>query len=514
MAPHPKAQSTRKNLFSWKITGPFDGAIFKLPKTKDPVGTLIICGHKATKELISKKLPKSTPKWQVKELIDSTTQMQNSQTDSGPLVLAKIPQQKNQSRDFGWTDSCHYSRSRQLAGTVWTRIEGTKIQLWEFVFLGCHEEEALGFMVGFEMSSYKFLKATGAKPETNLKISTDQSYRDTLEQAKIMGRSVNIARHLVNTPANILHPKSFSKAMTDLFANCAGTSVEVWEPARLRKEKLNLLLAVGEAAEHGPRLVRIRYRPRGAKNQPIAIVGKGITFDSGGLDLKPPAGMRLMKKDMGGSASVVGIAYWVVQSKCKVNCDFYLSLAENAVSAKSYRPGDVITSRNGMSVEIHNTDAEGRLALADAMDVAATQKGKDKPGLIIDLATLTGAARVGIGTGLAAVFSNRTSLSNKFLKSGQQAGDPAWPLPLYEPYLAGMKTNFADTNHCSTSRFGGAITAALFLSKFVRKIPWVHFDMMGWTETSGPFREAGANGQLVQCVAKFLESQASEETQS
>jgi leucyl aminopeptidase len=255
--------------------------------------------------------------------------------------------------------------------------------------------------------------------------------------------------------------------------------------------------------------VHLRYRPaKKSKRKPLAFVGKGITFDTGGLDIKPSSGMRLMKKDMGGAASVIATALWVAESAYEHPCDFYLALAENAVDAEAFRPSDVFTARNGLRVEIDNTDAEGRLVLADGLDVAVTQKGADEPECVIDVATLTGAIKVGLGAEIAGLFSNDDELANALTRAGHRAGDLNWRMPLYDKYFASLSSPFADFKN-SGEGFGGAITAALFLQKFVRAKKWAHLDVCAWTDKAqGALQATGGSGQPVQCLIEFLESQA------
>lgn len=331
------------------------------------------------------------------------------------------------------------------------------------------------------------------------------SFSDIAE-ASFLGAATNLARHLVNMPPNELHPESYALMMKSGFSKAPNVSVEVWDEKRLLKEKCNLILAVGEAASSKPRLVLLRYRPRGAKNKkPIALVGKGITFDSGGLDIKPPQGMRLMKKDMGGSAAVVGAFQFAVTNKLPLNLDVYLALAENAISATAFRPGDVVMARNGKSIEIHNTDAEGRLVLADALDVAQTQSKTHQPEVIVNVATLTGAIKVTMGSQIGGLFSNDTNLSQELFESFHGAGDDCWPMPLYQRYRSSMGSHVADMTN-SVDGFGGAITAALFLESFIKEdLPWAHFDIYAWKDSpQGPWFESGGSGQAVAGLCHWM----------
>ena len=249
--------------------------------------------------------------------------------------------------------------------------------------------------------------------------------------------------------------------------------------------------------------------PSGPAAKPVAFVGKGVTFDSGGLDIKPSSGMRLMKKDMGGAAAVAGLAMWAHRVNYSKPLDFYLALAENSVDGKSFRPSDVITARNGLQVEIHNTDAEGRLVLADALDVAVTQTKADEPEMVIDVATLTGAIKVALGADLAGLFTNDDDLAEKLSQAGQAAGDLSWRMPLLSKYNGASSSHFADMVN-AVDGFGGAITAALFLEKFVKQKSWAHLDIYAWTEkATGSLQAAGGNAQGLYCLIEFVKNKNS-----
>jgi len=252
-------------------------------------------------------------------------------------------------------------------------------------------------------------------------------------------------------------------------------------------------------------MVHISYRPKG-KSKPLAFVGKGVTFDSGGLDLKPTSGMRWMKKDMGGSAAIVGLAYWAVESKSNQAMDFYIPMAESVLDRDSFRPSDVYVTRNGMTVEIDNTDAEGRLLLCEAIDVAVNQKAKDKPAAVIDVATLTGAIKAGLGTEVCGFFSNDLRLSHQLEESSISKSDKIWRMPLFQAYRSALNSSIADITN-SASGFGGAVRAALFLKEFVGDTPWAHLDIYAWSDSAkGPLLEKGGSGQAVQCLIGFVEN--------
>jgi len=362
-------------------------------------------------------------------------------------------------------------------------------------------------ITGLEMGLYRFKRVSkGEAPSIRIWI---KNHEGTLKLADIQsgvraGQAVNLARHLVNLPPNLLNPVSYASALKQWFASKAGLRVEVWDERRLAAERMNLHAAVGSGSSTPPRLVRISYRARGYKGASIALVGKGVTFDSGGLDIKPAAGMRLMKKDMGGSAAVVGVMDWAVRSGAPIALEAYLPLAENAIGGAAFRPSDVLMSRSGQTVEIHNTDAEGRLVLADSLTLAL--EGKTPPKALINVATLTGAIKVALGSAIAGLFTNDRELATALSLAGQESGDLMWEMPLYQKYRSSLHSTFADMIN-SPDGFGGAITAALFLNKFVRSdVPWAHLDIYAWKDSSeGALLEAGGSGQSVLGLIRYLQ---------
>lgn len=398
------------------------------------------------------------------------------------------------------------TKVRESVGAAVAQLERLNVTRAEFR-LDLPAEQLSAALTGLEIALYRFKRVLADDPP-KLALSLNNKGRRLsaaqVRDAASLGQAVNLARHLVNLPPNWLNPPSYADFITTLFAGMKGVKVGVWDENRLRQERMNLHLAVGQGSATPPRLVHVRYRPAGAlrREAPIAFVGKGITFDSGGLDIKPASGMRLMKKDMGGSAAVIGLAYWAARTGLKRSLDFYVALAENAVGGKSFRPSDIITARSGLKVEIHNTDAEGRLVLADALDVAVT--AKEKPSRVVDVATLTGAIKVALGSQLAGLFSNDRKLAAALAEAGQKAGDPAWPMPLVQRYRASMNTTFADMVN-AVDGYGGAITAALFLEKFVGNVPWAHWDVYAWRDAAdGAWLESGGSGQPVLALAQWL----------
>lgn len=319
-----------------------------------------------------------------------------------------------------------------------------------------------------------------------------------IPMAELQAAATALVRDLVNRPASDLGPvaleteaKRIAKAHKAEVMVTAGEALETGYP---------LIHAVGKAAarEHAPRLIELEWGdPRHPR---IAIVGKGVTFDSGGLDIKPASGMRLMKKDMGGAAHALALAELIMAAHLPVRLHMLVAAAENSIAGNAMRPGDIIKSRKGINVEIDNTDAEGRLMLADAL----TKAIQDKAALIVDFATLTGAARVALGPDLPAMFSNDDSIAHGILEAAKAASDPLWRMPLWAPYMEMLDSDIADTSN-SGGAFAGAVTAALFLQKFVPDdVPWVHLDTFAWRPTSKPGRPKGGEALGLRAVFRYL----------
>jgi leucyl aminopeptidase len=287
-------------------------------------------------------------------------------------------------------------------------------------------------------------------------------------------------------------------------ANRFGADCSVIVGEKLLTENFPAIHIVGRAADRAPRLVSLSW---GKESAPLVVlVGKGVCFDTGGLNLKPTSGMGLMKKDMGGAAHALAVAQLVMRHDLPVRLMLLIPAVENAVSGNAYRPGDVIHTRKGLTVEIGNTDAEGRIVLSDALALAC----EHAPDLVIDFATLTGAARIAMGADLPPLFSNRPEVAAAIQLAGDQVEDPLWTLPLHSPYLQQMKSDIADLNNASKSSFGGCITAALFLQEFVdRDTPWVHIDTFAWNQTNRPGRPKGGEALGLRAVFSFLEKRYS-----
>lgn len=429
------------------------------------------------------------------------------QSSIGPVWILKL-QVPTSGLHEGRLNESAYSKTRDYAGLVVAQLKTMKPQQVHIHFHGTQEMAEIGFLTGLEASIYSYKEVLKGPPEllsSTLFVQKNSKPLDSeiLNRAKNRAASISLARHLVNLPPNFKKPSQIVSLVKKLKLS-SSSKITAWNSQKLKSEKCELLLATGQGSDDPPQLLKISYRPKvKSPRKPVALVGKGITFDTGGLDIKPSAAMRLMKKDMGGAASVIAIALWVDRSRFEHPVDFYLALAENCVDGKSMRPSDVYRSRNGLTVEIDNTDAEGRLVLADALDVAVTDASK--PEVVIDLATLTGACRVALGLEVAGLFSNDDDLADELNRSAQLAGDLNWRLPLVDRYFATYASPFADFKNAGES-FGGAITAALFLQKFVRSTKWAHLDMYSWTDRpNGIFHGAGGNAQCVQALIHWLE---------
>jgi len=326
----------------------------------------------------------------------------------------------------------------------------------------------------------------------------------TGEAAKIdetvrLAEATALVRDLVNTPAADLGPAQLEEAAREIAAD-AGVQLRVTSGKALA-EGFPLIAAVGGAAstERAPRLIELEWGKLG--DPQIAIVGKGVCFDSGGLDLKPASGMRLMKKDMGGAAHALALARLIMAARLPVRLHLLIPAVENAVSGTAYRPGDIVKSRKGTFVEVDNTDAEGRLILADAL----TKAVEDKPELIVDFATLTGAARVALGPDLPATFANSDDLASTIEQASRAVDDPVWRMPLWEPYEEMLKSDIADFANASNTPMAGCITAALFLKKFVPdEISWAHLDTYAWRDAAKPGRPKGGEALGLRAIFAML----------
>ncbi len=307
-------------------------------------------------------------------------------------------------------------------------------------------------------------------------------------------------RDLINTPAEDMMPQHLSAVVAEIAQTHEGDFAEIVGDDLLA-ENYPCIHTVGRASIHPPRLIELRWG-NNKKYPLITLVGKGITFDSGGLDIKPAAGMRSMKKDMGGAAHAIGLAQLIMALELPVRLRLLVASAENAISSNAFRPGDVIRTRSGITVEIDNTDAEGRLVLCDALSDACDEE----PDLLVDFATLTGAARVAVGTEIASYFCNDREIANIVRDAGVSTFDPTWELPLHNGYKSFLKSHVADMQNAASTPFGGAITAALYLQSFVDpNTRWLHFDIMAWNSRARSGRPIGGEAMGLRAMLEVLE---------
>lgn len=351
-------------------------------------------------------------------------------------------------------------------------------------------------VVGWGMGCYQFTRYKEAtRKPARLVVPEGLS----LERIVNICDAVNLTRDLINTSAADMAPSHIAAEATALAAEFNATC-EIWEGDELLDHDCGAIHAVGRAADDPPRLVDIHWGD--ATNPRITLVGKGVTFDSGGLDIKPASAMRTMKKDMGGAATAMGLAYLIMAEALPVHLRLLVPTAENAISGNAFRPGDVLTTRKGITVEIDNTDAEGRLLLCDALALA----DEDEPELIVDFATLTGSARSAVGTELAAMFANKDEVATGLHASGAQLDDPVWRMPLHDGYDYMLESNVADLVNSPASSYAGAITAALFLASFIDEATaWVHFDIMAFNTRARPGRPEGGEAMALRAVFDYLE---------
>jgi leucyl aminopeptidase len=357
-------------------------------------------------------------------------------------------------------------------------------------------EAATHFVVGWLMGSYRMSRYR-APPTTPRPALVPPAEAD-LVYAQCAASATAFARDLINTPANDLGPAELAAAAADLAARF-GARCEILAGDELKARDYPLISAVGAASPRVPRLIDLRWG--GAQAPRVTLVGKGVCFDTGGLDLKPSAGMLLMKKDMGGAACALALAQMLMRLQAPIQLRVLIPAVENSIGGHAYRPGDVLRSRKGLTVEIGNTDAEGRLVLADAL----VEADSERPDLLIDLATLTGAARVALGPELPAAYSTDETLLTQLRARGEEESDPVWPMPLWPGYDDELSSKVADLGNVSAAPFAGSIIAALFLKRFVTATPnWLHVDLYAWNARERPGRPVGAEAQCVRGLYRLI----------
>ncbi|NDW05233.1 leucyl aminopeptidase family protein [Jiella pacifica] len=348
---------------------------------------------------------------------------------------------------------------------------------------------------GYRFSRYKGGKADGAEAEPAEVFAGEGA---DIAEAERITEAAFLTRDLINTPTNDLGPAELEAAARALAAEF-GAAFSVTTGDELLENNFPMIHAVGRASASAPRLIDFSW---GGSDAPkVTLVGKGVCFDTGGLDIKPSSGMLLMKKDMGGAANVLGLARLVMASGLDVRLRVLIPAVENSISASSFRPGDVLKSRNGKTVEIGNTDAEGRLVLADALTLADAEA----PEILIDMATLTGAARVALGPDVPPFFTSDDAFARSLSDGAKRVADPIWQLPLWQPYSEDLSSKIADLNNVTSNGFAGSVTAALFLEGFVDKArTWAHFDVYGWRPKASPIGPVGGEAQAIRAIYDVL----------
>jgi leucyl aminopeptidase len=352
--------------------------------------------------------------------------------------------------------------------------------------------------LAFALGSYQFSRYRKSEARNIRLVLPEGIDGDALSHVV---EGVTLCRDLTNTPSNDMGPAELEAAARAL-AKRHAAKIQVTSGAALAKS-FPLVHAVGAGSARAPRLIDMTWGKAGSPK--ITLVGKGVCFDTGGLDIKPDTGMLNMKKDMGGAATALALAHMIMADGLKVRLRVIIPAVENAISGTSFRPRDVYVSRKGISVEIGNTDAEGRLILADALTLAE----EDKPSLVIDFATLTGAARVALGPDVPPFFTEDDALADELMRAAAAESDPLWRLPLWRPYAGLLDSKVADLNNVGTGGQAGAITAALFLRRFIDTKAWVHFDIFAWTPVAKPGRPEGAECQSARALHALLRSRYS-----
>ena len=389
----------------------------------------------------------------------------------------------------GYGTAASRARGRfHLAGIASALPEGT----YRFAS-GLPPEDAANEALGWLLSAYAFSRyraQDGAKARLVAP--------DGVDAARLMAIAAGecLTRDLINTPANDMGPDALERAAHDLAGDFDAT-VSVTAGDDLLAQNFPLIHTVGRAAARAPRLIDMRW---GTSGPALTLVGKGVCFDTGGLNLKPGASMALMKKDMGGAATVLGLAHMIMALGLPLRLRVLIPAVENSVAGNSFRPGDILTARNGKTVEINNTDAEGRLVLADALTLGA----EESPDLMISMATLTGAARVAVGPDLAPFYTDDDAMAQALSQAAAQVADPVWRMPFWEPYEKMIEPGIADLDNAPSGGFAGSITAALFLRRFAADTPYTHFDIYGWNPAPAPARPKGGMGQGARALLQAL----------
>ncbi len=394
----------------------------------------------------------------------------------------------------GWGDAAARAKGRFHLAAAARALPAGSYRLETTLAPDEAEEAALGWL----LEGYRFQRFRTAADAPRRLLAPPEGV--DAERLLAIAEATAFGRDLVNTPANVMGPSALEVEARAL-AEAHGAQIVVRSGDELLDRNFPLIHAVGRAGAEPPRIIDMLWGERGAPK--IAIVGKGVCFDTGGLDLKPATAMRNMKKDMGGAAAALALARMIMARRLRVRLRVTVPAVENAVSATSFRPGDILTSRKGLTVEVSNTDAEGRLVLADAMALVCERE----PEILLDFATLTGAARVALGPDLPAMFTPDDALADELMAGAAQARDPLWRLPLWRPYEEDVASSVADLDNAPAGGFAGAITAALFLERFSEGArSWAHFDLFAWNPKAKPGRPMGGEVQAARAAFAMLEA--------
>ena len=407
------------------------------------------------------------------------------------------------------------TKAARLGGVMVPVLNGTKVKEAAVVLsslkgLKMDEEEIVANMaMGARMKSFRFDKYRTTEKEekkptlktVSFSLDRHTAARAAFKELDAIVDGIELTREVVSEPANVIHPESLAEKCKDLQKD--GVKVEVLGEKQMKKLGMGALLGVGQGSAFESQLVVMTYNgAKDKKAKPLAFVGKGVTFDTGGISIKPSGGMEEMKWDMGGSGTVIGLMRALARRKAKVNVVGVVGLVENMPSSTAQRPGDVVTSMSGQTIEVINTDAEGRLVLADALYYT---NDRFKPECIVDLATLTGAIIVSLGFSRAGLFSNDDKLADTLHKLGEETGERLWRLPVGEEYADHIDSPIADMQNVGKSRQAGSVSAAEFLSRFIGDTPWAHLDIAGtaWANESSDLVDKGASGFGVRLLDRF-----------
>lgn len=411
----------------------------------------------------------------------------------GTILLLPGPDGSISGVLFGWGTAQTRARGRfHLAKLVRNLPEGD-YQIVGELSAAEAREHALGWaLAGYGFDRFKTVSTVKARLVAPPNIDP--------KSISAIARAEFLARDLINTPANLMGPDALEAAFADL-GKRFGAEVSVIKGKDLLEQNFPMIHAVGRASDQAPRLLDLRWGPKDAPK--VTLVGKGVCFDTGGLNLKPGSSMALMKKDMGGAATQMGLAQAIMELELPISLRLLVPAVENSVSAGAFRPGDVLTSRKGLTVEVNNTDAEGRLVLADALSLA----DEENPDLMICMATLTGAARVALGPDLAPFYTDDDALAGDLAIAAADVADPLWRMPFWEPYETMIEPDIADLDNAPSGGFAGSITAALFLRRFVSKSTrFAHFDIYGWNPTAAPARPKGGAFLAARALLEALQN--------